>query len=130
MLRVTSFFQQLAISMLQRSPVFSRIPQKLQWQLTASIISTPEFHLVEKNDLALKIPKVRISILKALNIWFKNYQALISFMSCRLTFTFPFRPRDRYEYHGMNNRLYVNFWSVNKMKQINCNKCHKWRYIS
>ena len=75
--------------------------------------------------MSLKIPKVRISILKALHIWFKNYQALTSSMSCRLTFTSPFRPRNRYEYYGLNNRLCVNFLSVNKMKQINCHKCHK-----
>ena len=54
--------------------------------------------------------------MEGIGLCFKNYYARNSFMWCPLTL--PFRPQNRYEYHGMNNRLYANFRSVNNMRKL------------
>ena len=54
--------------------------------------------------------------MEGIGLYFKNCYALTSFMWCPLTL--PFRPQNSYDYHGMNNRLYANFRSVNNMRKL------------
>ena len=87
-------------------------------QLTAArIISVLKFHLMVKNwFVSLKFWKKMNKYNGRNKNWFKNYYALTSFMWFPLAF--PFHSRDCHEYHGMNKRLYANFWCVNNMNRL------------
>ena len=54
--------------------------------------------------------------MEGIGLYFKNCCALTSFIWCPLTLAF--RPQNRYDYHGMDNKLYANFRSVNNMRKL------------